>query len=122
MAESKVAATMDIGAVAKGVPTVSLAEALNTVADPRHASGKRHSLGSVLCLAVCAMLCGSGSLYAIAQWGRDQGSEIARALGFGKKTPCVATLHRIFSRLDVDQFEAILGGGLPNRGYRKGKR
>lgn len=113
MAESKVAA--------KGVPIVSLAEALDTVADPRHASGRRHRLGPVLCLAVCAMLCGSCSLYAIAQWGRDQGSEISRALGFRKKTPCVATLHRIFSRLDAEQFEAVLGEWFARQGLPEGE-
>jgi hypothetical protein len=121
MAESRVAATMDIEVVAQGVLTISLAEALKTVTDPRQASGKRHNLGSVLCLAVCAMLCGSCSLYAIAQWGRDQGSEIARALGFRRKTPCVATFHRIFSRLDVDQFEAVLGRWFAQQGLPEGE-
>ena len=49
------------------------------------------SLGAILALATCAMLCGARSLYAIAQWGRDQGGATAQLLGFSQeKTPCVA--------------------------------
>lgn len=53
----------------------------------------------MLALAVCAMMCGRRSLYAIAQWGRDQGSTVAQELGFTRATtPCVATLHLVFRR------------------------
>ena len=52
-------------------------------------------IATILALATCAMLCGARSLYAIAQWGRDQGGATAQLLGFSQeKTPCVATLHR----------------------------
>jgi hypothetical protein len=56
------------------------------------------------------MLCGARSLYAISQWGRDQGLEVSQALGFTReRTPCVSTLHQVFSRLDRDAFESALG-------------
>ena len=87
-----------------------LREALDRVPNHRSRRGRHHSLGAVLALAVCAMLCGTRSLYAIAQWGRDQGAGTARLLGFDRgRTPCVATLHRVFKDLDVDAFEAVLG-------------
>ena len=60
------------------------------------------------------MLCGARSLYAIFQWGRLQPPEIVVTLGFikrdgqPKKTPSVATLHRVFKRLDIVRFEAAL--------------
>ena len=70
---------------------LSLIEVLGRVRDPRSAHGKRHPLGSILGLAVCAMLCGARSLYAISQWGRDQGQEVSEALGFTReRTPCVS--------------------------------
>ena len=92
-----------------------LLEVLETVPDPRSAHGLRHPLGAVLALSVCAMLCGARSLYAIAQWGREH-PELADTLGFTRKeTPCVATLHQLFRRLDVDAFEAALSRMGPGR-------
>ena len=86
-----------------------LREALDGVPDHRSSQGRRHPLGAVLSLAVCAMLCGARSLYAIAQWGRDHGAAAGEALGFPLgKTPCVATLHRVFKDLDVAAFEEVL--------------
>lgn len=61
--------------LAEAAPPRSLAEALREVPDPRGKRGKRHELAPILALAVCAMLCGARSLYAIAQWGRDHGPE-----------------------------------------------
>ena len=86
-----------------------LVEVLAGVPDPRSARGIRHPLAAILTLAVCAMLGGARSLYAIAQWGREH-PELAQALGFDRrKTPCQATLHHVFRRLDVEAFEAALG-------------
>jgi predicted nucleotidyltransferase len=54
------------------------------------------------------MLGGARSLYAMAQWGREH-PELAQILGFDQeKTPCVATLHYLFRKLDVDAFENAL--------------
>ena len=55
------------------------------------------------------MLSGARSLYAIAQWGREH-PQLAHSLGFSReRTPCVATLHHVFRRLDADAFESALG-------------
>ena len=86
-----------------------LRDALDGVPDHRSSQGRRHPLGAVLSMVVCAMLCGARSLYAIAQWGRDQGAAAGQELGFPLgKTPSVATLHRVFKDLDVAAFEAVL--------------
>ena len=86
-----------------------LLEALSGLEDPRKPRGVRHPLPAILALAVCAMLGGARSLYAIAQWGREH-PEFAQSLGFSRaRTPCVATLHHLFRRLDVAAFEAALG-------------
>jgi len=45
----------------------------------------------------------------MAEWGRNYGQELARALGFThKKTPCAATLHTIFKKIEVELLESKL--------------
>ena len=82
---------------------------LSEIEDPRKPKGVRHHLLAVLALSVCAMLSGARSLYAIGQWGREH-TQLAQSLGFSReRTPCVATLHHVFRRMDVDAFETVLG-------------
>lgn len=85
---------------------------LQAVPDPRPASGRRQPLPAILALSCAAMLAGCDSLLAIAEWGRDPhaGAPLAERLGFTRKrSPCVATLHRVFRRLDVPAFERAVG-------------
>lgn len=68
------------------------------------------------------MLCGAKSLYAISQWGRDQGTPVAQALGFTRhRSPSVATLHRVFRSLDCERFEGVLGQWLQEQGLILGE-
>ena len=61
-------------------------------------------------LSECAMASGARSLYAIAQWGRMQDPATLKTLGFTRdRTPAVSTLHKVFSSMDVDSFERVLG-------------
>lgn len=103
-------------------PEGSLRAALETVPDPRRGQGRRHPLGGVLALAVCAQLCGCRSLYAIAQWGQDCGAAIREALGLSRERgPCVATLHRVFRDLDHAAYERVLGGWFAAPGVEEGE-
>jgi len=91
-------------------PDGSLQAALQTLPDVRRGQGKVHPLDGMLALAVCALLCGCRSLYAISQWGRECEPEIRVALGLrAERGPSVATLHRAFRRLDHAAFERVLG-------------
>jgi glutathione synthase/RimK-type ligase-like ATP-grasp enzyme len=55
------------------------------------------------------MLCGSRSLYAIAQFGRDYGPDFAQAMGFAKGvTPCCTALHYLFVDLEPQVFERAI--------------
>jgi hypothetical protein len=99
----------------------SLLRALAELPDPRSRHGRRHPLPAVLTLAVVAMLSGARSLYAIAQWGREQPEDVVQALGCTRgRTPGVATLHRVFKALDVEAFEMQVAhwaqAALGNRG------
>jgi predicted transposase YbfD/YdcC len=86
-----------------------LIEVFVDIPDFRRPRGKRHPLSAILALSCCAMLCGSRSYGAIAEWGRNYGPHIARALGFRHNTPCASTLFTIFGHLDREAFEAKLG-------------
>lgn len=80
--------------------------------DPRKPRGRRHPLPAVLALSCAAMLAGCDSLLAIAEWGRDPTGGAPRAARLGvtrAKTPCVATLHRVFKALDAAAFERAVG-------------
>lgn len=100
----------------------SLLEALARVPDPRGRQGRRYELASVLAMAVCAMACGARSLYAICQWGKAHRQLVCEALGIKRmRTPDGATLHRLFVRLNVEAFEAVLGKWLAARGLKRGQ-
>ena len=86
-----------------------LIEVFSDIADFRKSRGKRHPLSAILALSCCAMLCGYRSYSAIAEWGRNYGTDIAQALGFTHNTPCASTLHTIFRCLDREAFEATVG-------------
>jgi hypothetical protein len=107
-----------------------LAEALSAVPDPRRPYGWRPDCPplpwvGLLQLAVAAMLCGARSLYAVAQWGRERVADDPVALvplGLPPgRSPCVATLHRVFKALDVAAFEAALGTWLAANGVAPGE-
>lgn len=95
--------------VAPDASPCSLWDALDLVADPRSASGRRHPLKPMLGLLALATLAGMRSLLAVAEFGRAHGSALAAALGFTRpETPCVATFHYLLKALDVGAYEAAL--------------
>lgn len=102
------------------LPAGSLAEALAAIPDLRRRHRRVHELVPLLLLAVAAILCGARSLYAIAQWGRERledDPDLLESFGLAPgRSPCVATLHRVFKNLDVPAFEAVVGGWLAGSG------
>jgi DDE_Tnp_1-associated len=88
---------------------VTLREVLAQVPDPRDRSGKRHPLEVILALAIAAALCGYKGPTAIAEWSRNYGLELARALGLTRETPpCAATFCNVLRRVDRKALEAAL--------------
>jgi hypothetical protein len=94
----------------------SLMELLEGLHDPRSARGKRHPLPALLTLAVVAMLAGMTSYEAIVQYGQERGGEFLRLLGFTRRRGlCKATYSRVFRRLDVAAFEAVISRWIRGR-------
>lgn len=89
--------------------SLSLADHLARIADPRQDSGKRHSLAALLNLVAVAVLCGLRSLQGIAQFGRSLSPALAKELGFTHaKTPCKSTLSVVLRAVDAARLENAL--------------
>src|SRR3954454_4938090 len=71
--------------------SITLLQELMAIPDPRHRRGRRHSLQSILVVAVCAVLAGSCSYAAIGQWAAMHRS----ALGVCGRPPHGATIRRV---------------------------
>ncbi len=84
--------------------SITLLQELMKVPDPRRCRGCRHSLQSVLLIAVCAVLAGARSFAAIGDW-----SAIHRpALGVCGGPPHAATIRRVLIAVDPVAVEAAL--------------
>jgi hypothetical protein len=59
----------------------SLLDDLATITDPRQRRGRQHPLGTVLAVAVAAVLAGARSLAAIGEWAADAPGPVLAALG-----------------------------------------
>jgi predicted transposase YbfD/YdcC len=86
-----------------------LIEVLAEIPDFRSNQGKRHPLAAILALMCSALLCGYRSYTAIAEWGRNYGARLTRALGFTRQPPWAATLHTVLRQVDREVLEAKLG-------------
>ncbi len=83
---------------------------LQAVPDPRHRRGVRHSVRTVLALAICAAVAGARSFSAIAQWAQGLSAEALRQLGATRRTPpSEPTIRRVLQAVDADALDARLG-------------
>lgn len=89
--------------------SLSLAEHLARIPDPRLEQGKRHSLAALLNLVTAAVLCGMRSLQAMAHFGRELPAATVRELGFTHPTtPCKSTLSVVLRQIDAAHLEEEL--------------
>src|SRR3982751_2903613 len=94
--------------------TVSgLREALADVPDPRARRGVRHWLTVVVTAAVCAVMAGSRSYTAIAEWVADLPEQTASRLGIDPRgRPAEAMIRRLLQVLDHDRLTTAIGSWL----------
>jgi len=90
-----------------------LLEALDSVPDPRKKRGVRHRFGAILFISICAVLSGSKSFAAIAEWATDTAD--SKLAGIGVKVPNVSTIRRALSALTGDEFDTTIGSWLAGR-------
>ncbi len=83
-----------------------LVAAFAAITDPRFARGKVHPLPGVLALVVLGLMAGCRSLSAISRFGQIH-PEVLAPLGL-RRSPSVATLHRLLRRVSVSEVRAAL--------------
>ena len=84
--------------------SIRLLQALSAVPDPRQRRGRRHSLQSILLIAISAVLAGARSYAAIGDW-----AVLARpAVGVRGRPPSGATIRRVLMAVDPVAVEAAL--------------
>ncbi len=96
--------TIDAHRVGAGLLT-----GLAAIPDPRNRRGVRHRFTVVLALAVCAVLAGNRSYFAIGQWAANASDQVRSALGTRRAVPCEATIRRALQRLDGDEMDTAIG-------------
>ena len=88
---------------------------LAAVPDPRARRGVRHRLAAILGLAVCALLAGTRSFTAIAEWAADADQGTRDALGITGVVPCESTFRRALQHLDADALDNAAGAWAQQR-------
>jgi len=87
-----------------------LMQLLDSIADPRKRRGVRHSVSTVLAIAVCAALSGSRSFCAIAEWAQSLSLDALQRMGSKRaQPPSEPTIRRILQRMDPVKFDAQIG-------------
>lgn len=85
-------------------PPISLLTILREVPDPRVDRRKLHSLPDVLCIAICALLCGADSFEDMEVFGHAKQDWLETFLDLPHGIPSHDTFNRVFAALDPEQF------------------
>jgi predicted transposase YbfD/YdcC len=93
------------------VESITLIQALGAVPDHRQRRGRRHSLQSVLLLALGAVMAGARSYAAIAQWAAVARTPVRPCA----RPPSEPTFRRVLSAVDATAVEAALTGWVLGR-------
>jgi hypothetical protein len=106
-----------------------LAETLAAVPDPRRRRGVRHPFTPLLAAVTCAMLAGSRSFAAIAEWIADLPVAARADLGLTGPVPAASTLWRLLTAVGPTALQDAVGTWLrarltwhPSRSDRRRRR
>jgi predicted transposase YbfD/YdcC len=88
-----------------GTAHKGILRAFAALKDPRVNRTKKHSLGDILTLALCAILCGADGWTQVAQFGRCKIKWFRIFLDLPNGIPSHDTFGRVFAALDPQAFE-----------------
>ena len=80
--------------------------AFTDLKDPRMDRTKKHSLGDILTLAICAVICGADGWAQVEEFGQAKKEWFETFLDLPNGIPSHDTFGRVFALLDPENFEA----------------
>ena len=83
----------------------SIREHFADLPDPRVRRGQRHSLASLLTIAICAVICGADSWTEVEQFGRAKEKWFQTFLDLPYGIPSHDTFGRVFAALNPEAFD-----------------
>lgn len=87
---------------------VSIARYFAGLPDPRVDRTKKHQLGDILVIALCAVICGADSWEEVEAFGSAKEDWLGRFLALPNGIPSHDTFGRVFARLDPQAFGACV--------------
>ena len=98
-----------------------LIDLLKTIVDPRKPRGVRHSVVTIVGIAVCAALSGARSFCALGEWAQGLTREALERLGAKRWTPpSEPTIRRVLQGLDANRLDAQIGQWVARQQLRPG--
>jgi predicted transposase YbfD/YdcC len=89
---------------------VSIARYFADLPDPRVDRTKKHHLGDILVIALCAVVCGADSWEEVEAFGEAKEGWLKRFLALPNGIPSHDTFYRVFARLDPQAFGECVAG------------
>lgn len=89
---------------------VSIARYFSDLPDPRVDRTKKHQLGDILVIALCAVVCGADSWDEVEAFGEAKEGWLKGFLDLPNGIPSHDTFYRVFARLDPEAFGKCVAG------------
>jgi len=88
----------------------SLLEVLRGMTDCRKRRGIRHSLSTILAIAICACLSGARSFSALGDWSKNLTSDQVRMFGSRRRRgPSESAIRRTLQKIDAAEVDKVVG-------------
>jgi predicted transposase YbfD/YdcC len=87
-------------------PRLAIKHYFRLLRDPRRRHCRRHPLGDIIVIAICAVICGAQDWKQIATFGQKRHAWLKRFLSLPNGIPSHDTFERVFARIDSRVFQA----------------
>ena len=86
----------------------NIIEHFRDIEDPRIERNKKHQIWDIICLTICAVVCGCETWEEIELYGKEKKQWLSGILDLPNGIPSHDTIRRLFIRLDPEQLQKCL--------------